>query len=390
MKSSLIVFVSFLLSFQALGQTESEYYRNPVDTFLKSKFFATDRKITIILPKSYNPEKPTKFPLIIVFDRQNSRIFRQIFETINYLVSFDEVPESIIIGISSENNQRFPETSLKASSTNAKGAELEQFLFEELIPWAEQNYNCSKVKTLIGHSRFGYFSSYLLAKRMNELSAVISCSPFYLQDNVNLVDTLQKNLASTKLQHHVYYRFITGDSVSDSKDYRIMYSFLEQSTPNPKFKWKGSAFYNVQHMAVPGVAISSALIEVFDYWSGAVNKIQQSNEPLTAKGYQEFKKNMQAHYGDTIGLGIAVFNGLGYKYYNEQKFNEARIVWTLLLEEYPMFTYAYVSIAKSYMKQNNKVETHRYLEIAQQHLTNNNFYSAREREEMQLEIERIK
>ncbi len=84
-------FVLFCLLFTvfSFGQTESEYYQAPKETTLSSKFLGEKRNISVILPKSFSKTKATKFPIIVVFDRQNKRIFRQTFEAINYLVSFD-------------------------------------------------------------------------------------------------------------------------------------------------------------------------------------------------------------------------------------------------------------------------------------------------------------
>ena len=374
------------------AQSASEYYFEGKDTLFYSPALQENRKITVSLPKTYTPEKATQFPVIFVFDRQNNRIFRQIYETINYLVYFDEVPESIIIGISSDNHsKRYLETSLKDSAENAKGEPMERFLFEELIPWTEKTYHAGKIRTLIGHSRFGYFTSYLLIKRMNELTSVIAISPFYVQKNVNLVDSLQRELSHTQLTHTVYYRFITGDPFTDSKDYDLMHDFLKQSVAiDSKLNWKGYRFNSVQHMAVPGMAVPPALIDVFDYWSEEVTKIQRSDVPLTEVAYSEFKLKMKQHYGSEIGIGLAVLNGIAYQYYNDGKFKEAINVWNILLKEYPMFTYAYISIANACLQLKDSEESMRSLEKAQLGLTSNTFYSDEEKQSIIEEITQLK
>ena len=388
-----IYYLNLLLFFfttSLFGQAESEYYFQGKDSIIYSNILKENRKITICLPKTYNKEKSTKFPVIFVFDRQNNRIFRQIFETINYLVSFDEVPESIIIGISSENNyKRFLETSLKISNKDAKGEEMEKFLFEELVQLLEKNYNASKIRTFIGHSRFGYFTSYLLSERINEITSVISISPFYLQENVNLVDSLQLKLSKSELKHSIYYRFITGDPFTDTKDYDIMQSFLKNSKISSKFNWKGIEFPNVEHMAVPSLALPTSMIDVFDYWSLEVTKIRRSKTPLTEKKYMDFKTDMKNHYGFEIGIGLAVLNGIAYQYYNEEKYQDAIVVWNLLLKEYPMFTYANISISNAYFKLNDKKKAISYLEKAKFELKTNTFYSVEEKLNIQSEIEKM-
>lgn len=387
MRTTFVLFC-LLLTFFAVGQTESDYYQSPQDTTLLSKYLGEKRSISIILPKSFSKTKPTKFPLIVVFDRQNKRIFRQTFEAINYLVSFDEMPEAVIIGISTENNQkRFLETSLKSSTPAAIGENLIRFLYDEVIPWAEAELNCGSNRIFIGHSRFGYFSSYLLAHKLNDLTGVISLSPFFVQPNVNIVDTLKTRLVTSKLSHTVYYRFVTGDSTTDTQDYTLMKKFLTKSKPVKYFNWKGLAYYNAKHMAVPGVGVMPSLLEIFDFWSDEMTKVLQSNQPFTAEVYNSFKKKIKSHHGDDIGLGLSVLNGIGYKFYNVQAYHEARTAWLILLQEYPMFTDAYLNIAGSYSKEGNRTAASGFYEKAKKELSSNTFYTKEQRLEMLAEIE---
>ncbi|MFN3795390.1 MAG: alpha/beta hydrolase-fold protein [Chitinophagaceae bacterium] len=386
-KTTLVLFCLLFTSF-AFGQAESDYYQAPKDTTISSKFLGEKRNISVILPKSFSRAKATKFPLIVVFDRQNKRIFRQTFEAINYLVSFDEMPEAVVIGISTENNQkRFLETSFNASNDKAIGENLIRFLYEELIPWAEAELNCGSNRIFIGHSRFGYFSSYLLANKLNDLTGVISLSPFFVQPNVNVVDSLKSRLLTAKLSHTVYYRFITGDSTTDTKEYTLMKSFLTKPKTVKNFDWKGVAFYNAKHMAVPGLGVMPSLLEIFDYWSDEMNKVLQSEQPFTSDVYDGFRQKMKNHYGDGIGLGLAVLNGIGYKFYNIQKYRDARVTWLLLLQDYPMFTDAYINIANTYSKEGNKSAAIDFYEKAKQELSYNTFYGKEQRQEMLAAIE---
>ncbi len=389
MKSILFQLFSILFATSLFGQSETGYYFQAKDTSIYSNFLNENRKITISLPKTYSKQNATKLPLILIFDRQNIQIYRQNFETINSLVAFNEVPAAIVVGISSETKNRFLETSLKTSVKNAKGENMEKFVFDELLPWLEKNYNVGKIRTFIGHSRFGYFTTHLLAKRMNEVSAIISMSPFYLQENVNLVDSLKRALTNTDLKHNVYHRFITGDSIMDSKDYKIMHSYLKNGKINLKFNWKGYEYYNVTHLAVPTVSLAPCLIDIFDFWSKELTEIEWSKIPLSEKRYVEFKNKMTKHYGYEVGIGLSALNGIGYTYYNKENYKDAIIVWNLLLKEYPMFTYSNISIAKAYLKANDKKNASVYLEKAKIELLSNTFYSSVEKQEIEAEIKKL-
>ena len=389
MKKIIFGLLTLFIGHITFGQTESEYYKSPIDTTFTSKYLKENRGITVILPKGFSKTKASKYPLIIVFDRQNKRIFRQIFESINYLVSFGEMPEAIIIGISTENNyNRVLETSFIASMENAKGENLINFLYQELIPWAETELNCSANRIFIGHSRFGYFTSYLLANKLNDLTAIISCSPFFKEKNINVIDSLKNKLITQKLEHTIYYRFITGDSLTDLTDYPLMKSFLTKTKTTNKFNWKGSEFYDAKHMAVPGLGVMPSLLEIFDYWSDEMNKVlTESKKQFNKVEYETFLQKMKVQYGDKIGLGLSVLNGIGFKYYREKKYPEARQTWDIVLAEYPMFSDGYVNIANSYAKESNKQSALKFYETAKRNLTFNTFYSNTERQEILKDIE---
>ena len=161
----LTVYFFFICTHLVSAQVGSEYYQNPTDTTLYSKAFGQNRKLTIVLPTTFNSAKKTKYPLIIVFDRQNRAIFRQIVESINYLNRFDQIPEAVIVGVTTDPEQRNDETSLLFQRKTAKGEELIQFVFDELVPWSRQTYNTGSCRTLIGHSRFGYFTTVMMFRQ---------------------------------------------------------------------------------------------------------------------------------------------------------------------------------------------------------------------------------
>ena len=88
-------------------------------------------------------EVRNKFPLIIVFDRQNKRSNHYILNTIDYLTSNEQIPSSIVISIESEQRYRYLETQYKISDPKGLAQENEKFIFEQLIPLAEREYKAS-------------------------------------------------------------------------------------------------------------------------------------------------------------------------------------------------------------------------------------------------------
>jgi enterochelin esterase-like enzyme len=68
-----------------------------------------EKKISIILPDNWQNNNQKKYPLIIVFDRQNYRSHNHIINTIDYLTASDQMRRSIIISIESDNSKRINE-----------------------------------------------------------------------------------------------------------------------------------------------------------------------------------------------------------------------------------------------------------------------------------------
>ena len=301
------------------------------------------------------------------------------------------MPECVIVGVTTDDNKRTLETLLSASSKNGYGEKNGNFIFDELIPFVKKEYNVNDCKVLIGHSRYGYLTSYLLSKYLSDLTAVISCSPFFLEPNVNLVDSLKSKLLKEPLKHPFYYRIIYGDTATETNQLAVMKNFLNEVNLIQYFNWKDLAFPKANHMAVPGLGVMPSLLDIFDFWSNESKKVLSDEKEIdfNKTEYASFLQKMATHYGDKIGLGLNDLNGIGYKYYRDKKYSEARKTWNILLEEFPTFSYAYLSIGKSYLKENDKQNAVKFFEKAKQSLVNNSFYTATEKEEILQEIEEL-
>ena len=384
---TLLIIIICFHSLDGFAQVGSEYYHSPLDTILYSKSLAQVRKLTIILPTTFNAVRSTKYPLVVVFDRQNRGIFRQIFESIDYLTRFDAMPEAVIVGITSE-QQRALETSLRSENRQAEGEKLIQFVFEELVPWCEVTYNTGKCRNLIGHSRFGYFTTVMMCRKAQQLSSVVSLSPFYKQGQANWVDSVTTRFAPIKpLTHKLFYRFVTGDSLSDTSDYAHMQAALSRASLNPNFDWGAYAFYKAGHNVVPGLGVMPSLLDIFHDWSAEASNFSPYSIKLTSASYKDFKNRMRNVYGEEIGLGVARLNGLGNEYYNQKGYNKALFFWKELLMDYPFFTPTYINVADTYLALNQPKQAVRCLQQGLKSLQSNTFFSESTQKELAKQIQ---
>jgi predicted alpha/beta superfamily hydrolase len=380
----------FILTISLNGQNiPLTGYRHLQDTTLQSAHLGYGKNISVIVPQDYNPSTAKQYPLIVLFDRQNQVNCNYILQTISYLTAFDQMPASVIITIESDNDKRVMETALKPSNINALGEKNERFVIEELLPLARKKYHANNFELLIGHSRYAYFTTYLLARHLSTLNAVISVSPFYLQKNINLLDTLVNKVKTTGgIANNIYYQFATGDSIPDTQDYSLMAGALgEKPLPN-FFKYNGYTYYYANHFTTPGLTASNALYTIFSQWTLAANKYY--NDTLSEKTEADkYKKAMVsiADYGDKINFSLGTLNGKGWQYYNNNHKDRAIATWQVAINAYPGFSELYLYMALAAKEDKKPFDS--YIKSFKESILNSTFYSEEDRRNLIKECEEI-
>ncbi len=380
-----LTFLIFLtLVNTTLFARDYERYKKLKDLTISSTNLGFAKKISIVVPIEWQKGIKNKFPLIIVFDKQNERSNNYILNTIDYLTSNEQIPSSIIISVTSEQRYRYIETQYKISDPKGLGLENENFLFDELVPLAEKEYNASSFKIFIGHSRYGYFTTSLFNNRINDLNAVISMDPFFIQKNISLTDSISE-LNKQTYHHKKYYRY--GIGIDYLEDFIKMDSVLKKSIKNPSLDIKGSLFKEADHNAIPGLIINTALYEIFEDWS-AIQAKYNSNEQKDIAIKTALDNEIVSKYGTKISFSLGTLNGKGWYFNNEKQYSKAIQAWKVLLESYPNFSEAYLYIAKaqSQLKQNNSEAVREF----KKSLLNSEFYSEKEKKELLKELQEMK
>ncbi|MCX8534019.1 hypothetical protein OEA66_16855 [Chryseobacterium sp. KC 927] len=330
-------------------------------------------------------QKGTKnnFPLIIVFDRQNKRSHNYIINTIDYLTSTEQMPSSIIMSVESEQRYRYIETQYKISDKKGLASENEKFIFDELIPLAEKDYHASAFRLLIGHSRYGYFTTSLFSSRINDLNGVISMSPFFIQENVDLTDSISK-LNDLNYKSKKYYRFAIGNDFPD--DFNKMDSVIKNNINNPKLDIKSYRFNEAHHDTTPGLLISNALYEIFENWYSIQSKYSSvKQDDLSIK--PSLEKEIISNYGTNLNFSLGILNGKGWHFYNEKHYDKAIQAWQILMDTYPNFSEGYLNIINAQIKsKKNYLKTS---ENFKKSLSDSEFYTEKQKKELEIEFEEM-
>jgi predicted alpha/beta superfamily hydrolase len=382
MKKHLVFLLISTLVTSSLFAQNYERYKRLKDTAINSTNLGFEKKISIIVPIEWQKNTKNKFPLIIVFDKQNKRSNNYILNSIDYLTSNEQIPSSIIISVESEQRYRYIETQYKISDPNGLALENEKFIFEELIPLAEKDYNASSFRLLIGHSRYGYFTTFLLSSRIKDLSGIISMSPFFEQKNLDLTDSIRE-LNRRSFHNKKYYRFGIGN---DYPEDFIKMDSITKNIHNPFLDIKGYRFKEADHNSTPGLLINTALYEIFEEWSAIQSKyISNKQRDLSIKS--SLDNEILSNYAVKLNFSLGILNGKGWYFYNEKQYDKAIQAWKILIDNYPNFSEAYLYIIKAQIElKENYSET---VKEFNKSLANSEFYKEKEKKDLEIELQEI-
>lgn len=377
--------MSMFLGITSFSQ-DFELYRTISGDPMDSEKLGYQVGIEVTVPLEYDEKTPSKYPVIFIFDKQNERSYNYIRTTIDYLTSNDQMPASVVVGVTSgEGMRRYNETQLSISDSTAYGEKNEAFIFEELLPHIQSNFQGGEHLTLIGHSRYGYFTSLLLTRNPERLGAVISMSPFMEQKNVSLFDELQQMTNTVKLDQPVYYRFDIGEDYPD--DYMKVDSLIvEDKLTSPYFDIRGELFPAAGHTVTPGLFIGEALYDIFEFWADR-QAVYLENAVKEFSQIEGLLSEIEDHYGSALPFSLGVLNGKGWFFYGEGEYEKAIQAWEIMLVQYPNFSDGYFNIATAKHEMGLDIQT----ELAQfkESLKTSTFYSEEEKEGYLKELEEL-
>lgn len=360
---------------------ELERYKHHSDSLLYSTHLGYSRHISVTVPFDFQEGLNQSYPLIIIFDKQNTRSYQYLIRSIDYLTSNEQMPACVIIGVGSEMEHRYFETQYIESDSSAFGHKNELFVLKELIPLAKSSLKTSDFSLLAGHSRYGFFTTAMFLKFPNDIQAVIASSPVFSQKNYDLLPLFEEikeiNISGTR-----YYRYGIGNDYPEEFT-RFDNRFEKQKVTNNKYSIKGTLFPEADHNVTPGLTATSALYEIFEYWSRMQN-IYLDNSMDNLSMLSSLNDSIINHYGIDIAFSLGILNGKGWYFANEKRYSEAIDAWKILLKHYPNFSEAYLYIM--YALAESGFPSVEYHQVFTQNLKSSSLYSAEEKEELMNEF----
>jgi len=295
--TSLLIFFSISLTF---GQkTISKKYNSEVlnDT----------RNLTIYLPKSYDKDSISNFPLAIVLDGQ--KLFDLYVGASNYYAELDQAPEQIIVGIDMKDSRnKDAGYDIINGNLDNNSENFYRFIRDEMIPYIEASYKTSPFLTIVGESLTANYITHFLKEEYSIFNAYICLNP-------TLSNTIKNQIESYTLEElgsedNTFYFYLSSNPFSNDKKKEKIKNFgefiksYEIDNFNVVFDELKSS---PSSSSAIGEGIFRAFAKVFEIYSGITkteyNEKVKNLSPAEAISYLEIKYlDIEFLFGTNLGI----------------------------------------------------------------------------------------
>lgn len=279
-----------------------------------SPTFDETRTIGIKLPKDYNPLK--KYPVVYVLDANT--LLKPYLLSIELLsekfisedgtdYGRDNIPEIIIVGVF--HNNRGYETGPKFDYSTDKslyteGSEkLKNYLFNELVPMINSQYQTSGYNSIVGHSNTGHFVLNLPFFKNNPFENIVALS-------VNSESEYFKNMIFDYVRtskENVFIGYGTLDDGFNELGEKLNDKIENEEISNSNLKVES---FEGSHNQLPSLASSSSIKFLFRHYKNFTNFNDKSTLPdfTLSKYLEEYKKENKKYGLSTEIKGFDLFS----------------------------------------------------------------------------------
>ena len=297
MKQLHIICILILFSNFSFTQKLDSLFVSKINDTIVSKVLSENRAFEIQLPRSFNRDNKTKYPLIIVMD--GDHLFNMVSGTVDYLSYWGDVPENIVVGIK-QIDSRFKDSSVLDNINNTpitSTANFYDFIIQELIPYVSKNYRSSDFIIVLGQERTANFINFFLLKSNPFIRGYITISPKFSK---NMKKYLVQNLRETG--SNILY------TISSSKqDFETIYedvldfSNSLDSVSNKNLIFKSLIYENENHYTLPTLSVPKSIRETYSLYKD-IDKIEYDSiiSKLESSPVEYLKgkyKNIKSFYG---------------------------------------------------------------------------------------------
>lgn len=268
-----------------------------------SKKLGESREITIGLPSSYEKNQNKRYPILILLD--GDYLFDPFYGALNYGAYWDDLPETIIVGINqNKKDERVDDSTYDETEgiPSGKGAQFFEFIGGELLPYLEKKYRVAPFRIIAGHDTTAGYLNFFLYKDSPLFNAYISLSPELAPEMENRIP---ENLS--KLKQPVFYYQSTSDG--DVKKLQESIKKLDENiklTNNPLLNYKFDYFKGASHYSLVLYSIPNALYQFFDSYKPISSTEYTDKIAVLPSGYVDYLTTKYDLISKNLGLKIPI------------------------------------------------------------------------------------
>jgi Putative esterase len=263
----LIISIFFIcVTLNCFCQSHS-FYTKPDTLSIDSKIFGTIRKITVSIPNDYEKLKQPKNCILYV-DGDDDEISGTILQATNNLYLYDDIPQSVLVGIFHENRDE----ELKEKN------KLYDFITNEVLPNIREKYFLKNEITIVGHSFGAYFATFCFLKNNKLFNNCIAISPAFWPNKNDIYKLTEQELKKKEKLTGNYYLAIGDKRWGDISLRDGVFKFkniIEREKNNFKFRFNDLTGFN--HNSSPTVGFGLGLNFCFDEWEWESVLTDQNN-----------------------------------------------------------------------------------------------------------------
>ena len=338
MKQTLLLFF-FTISLFAQKSTE----------LIKSNNLGETREITIKLPPSYETNTAKRYPILLLLD--GDYLFNAFQGALDYGEYWDDLPETIIIGINQKNSRSndcaFDETD---GSPTKRSTAFYNFIGEELMPFIEKKYRVAPFRIIAGHDTTAGFLNFFLYKENSFFNAYISLSPELAP---GMETQISSNLNNTKKPLFYYQSSADGDI----KQLREPIENLDQnikSIANPLVNYRYDKFNNASHYSLVLYSIPNALYHIFDSYKPISSTEFTEKIVVLPSGYVDYLIKKYQNTTEKLGLQMPIrindFKAIEAAILKNKAYNELEKLAQIANKNYPKTMLADYELGLMYEK----------------------------------------
>ena len=327
MKKFLLI-ISLSFCFPAFSQIST-------DTMV-SRHLNENRIITVSLPASYHKNKEKKYPLLVLLD--GDYLFNAFYGALSYGNYWDEMPETIIVGIhQNKNNERESDCEIDDATGHPieKGLKFFDFIATELLPNLEKKHRITPFKTIAGHDLTASYLNLFLYKESSPFSAYISLSPELAN---GMEAQIPKQLSKTRTPVFYYQSYSDKDLKEYQEGIKVLHSNI-LTIKNENLHYKQDEFKDASHYSLVLHSIPNALYHIFESYQ-AITPLEYNEKivvlPSNYVSYLTKKyDNMEKYYGVKIPVRMSDFNAIESAILKNKMYNELEELSIVARKNYP-------------------------------------------------------